>query len=315
MVSFCHRMHNNKCKKAKPLVKPPMRSRKKARQVTTLFHKYTREREIAARKGNAEAVQHWEQKIEEIGGREEYQRASQLNTSFHSTSKWVLAYLSNHQKWLTNGIIDDNKAAASLDETTRCDRGRKVRLLEVGAINTVLLHAAEKHYHKYLSVRAIDLRSSHEQIEEIDFFQLAYLHEDPNERYDAIVCSMVLNCVTTPEERGKMLWLLKNHLRPGGILFLTIPLLCLTQSPYMTKELFMELLAGSQGIGFEFVEKKESPKIAFFILRRPPLTPSSRRNDLCVKAEDKFNPRWKKMVKVRHGKKYRNPFAVVLLDK
>jgi 25S rRNA (adenine2142-N1)-methyltransferase len=311
MASFGRRQYNN-CKKAKPIVKPPMKSRKKARRVTTLFHKYTREREIAVREGDKLAIQDLDQKIVDIGGREEYQRASQLNTSFHSTSKWVLSYLLHNKNWLAEGIVDDTIDVKGGGTTTSTDRAkRKVKLLEVGAINTVLIEAAEKQYQKTLSVKAIDLRSSHEKIEEIDFFQLEYLHMDPNLRYDAIVCSMVLNCLTTPEERGKMLCLLRNHLRPGGILFLTIPLLCLTQSPYITKERFMNLL---EGMGLKVIESKESPKIAFFVLRQS-LSLRKEGPSIQVQVIDKtFSSRWGQMVKVRHGKKFRNPFAIVLLD-
>lgn len=313
------RCQYKKSKKAKPLVKPPMKSRKKARKVTTLFHKYTREREMAVREGKEFTVQELDRKIIEMGGREEYQRASQLNTSFHSTSKWVLSYLLHHETWLTEGIVDtttstpEDKGSRKTCPTNRTKR--KVRLLEVGAINTVLIEAAERHYSNTLSVRAIDLRSSHEKIEEIDFFQLEYLQEDPNFRYDAIVCSMVLNCLTTPEERGTMLGLLRNHLRPGGILFITIPLLCLTQSMYITKRLFLNLLLE---MGFDVLESKESPKIAFFILRRslPTVSGLSKKEGLSMQVKDRTNSsRWGMLVPVRRGKKFRNPFAIVVRNK
>ncbi|KAL7445805.1 hypothetical protein ACHAXM_011376, partial [Skeletonema potamos] len=51
-------------------------------------------------------VTKWKDKISEIGGREEYQRASQLNTSLFSTSKWVLGVL-GRWGWL-DGLSSDN---------------------------------------------------------------------------------------------------------------------------------------------------------------------------------------------------------------
>ncbi len=47
-------------------------------------------------------------------------------------------------------------------------------------------------------------------------------------RYDVIVVSMVINCVPTPQDRGRMLVMLKQMLEPGGLLFLTLPVSCLT---------------------------------------------------------------------------------------
>jgi len=314
MASLHRRRSNQKSKKAKPVAKPPMKSRKRARKITTLFHKYTRERDEAEKQGNSKAVQDWERKIQEIGGREEYQRASQLNTSFHSTSKWVLKHLSKQQNWLDSGVVD-NEGDDNEKDNSKVLR-RKVRLLEVGAINTELLQAANKR--QYLHVRAIDLRSSHELIEEIDFFQLEYLHADPDKRYDTIVCSMVLNCISTSEQRGNMLFILKDHLIPGsGLLFLTIPLLCLTQSPYITKDTFLDML-GSEGVGFEIIETKETPKIAFFILRRPTsknkISFGFSGGGVYSGTADEINPRWSKMVVVRQGKKFRNTFAVILTE-
>lgn len=57
---------------------------------------------------------------------------------------------------------------------------KRLRLLEVGAINTQLLRCP------WLLVRAIDLNSQHPDIEEMDFFDLL-----PEPVYDFVVSSMV----------------------------------------------------------------------------------------------------------------------------
>lgn len=294
-----------------PLAPPPaMRSRKKARVVTTLFHKFTRERDLAQFEGDETKVKEIEEKIEEIGGREAYQRASQLSTSFHSTSKWVLGYLARNG-WLY-GMIDGR--------ITRKDR-RPTNLLEVGAINTELLAAAKQTKRveqqdangettftdapKYrLSVKAIDLKSSHAGIDEVDFNQFPLKHADPTKRYDVIVCSMVINCVTTPEQRGLMLARLYHQLAPGGLCFFTLPRLCLTQSPYTSPKHFHQML--NDGVGFDIVESKNSPKVAFFILKRP-----LQRDE---KTNEKLNKKWTKSTLLNRGKKFRNSFAVVLVE-
>ena len=296
--------NNNKNKKPIPLAPPPaMRSRKKARIVTTLFHKYTRELDLA--EGNPTKVQEINHKIEEMGGREAYQRASQLSTTFHSTSKWVLGYLSRNG-WLYG-----------MENNMETNDRRQTKLLEVGAINTELLDTAKQTkrvqhknnkeeitFHdapKYkITVQAIDLKSSQSGIEEADFNVLPLKHSDPAQRYDVIVCSMVINCVTTPEQRGLMLTRLYHQLCPGGLCFFTLPRLCLMQSPYTSQSHFENLL--QDGVGFEIEETKNSPKVAFYVLKRP-------RDD---NTKEKLNSKWTKVNEINRGKKFRNTFAVIL---
>ena len=306
MKTMSSRTRNKK--RALPLAPPPaMRSRKKARVVTTLFHKYTRDRELALQQGDMDRVKECDIKIEEMGGRQEYQRASQLSTAHHSTSKWVIGELKK-SGWLygiPEGMHETTK------KTKRKVPRRKTRLLEVGAINTELLNAAKEKetdiegngtVSKYqLDVRSIDLQSSHDGIEEADFLTFPLCHRDLDQRHDVVVCSMVINCVPTPEQRGTMLTRLFHQLRPGGLCFLTLPKLCLTQSPFMTPQRFQSLLS-TAGVGFEVEETKESPKVSFFILRRP----------LDVPQETSLNPQWTTMHQINKGKKYRNRFAVIL---
>jgi 25S rRNA (adenine2142-N1)-methyltransferase len=294
-----------------PLAPPPhSQSRKKARQVTTLFHKYTRQREHAVSNGQDTAA--IDAAIEEMGGRREYQRASQVSTAFHSTSKWVLGCLAQNG-WLHGIVVDEpTDSVQSCDQSNNANSRRKrqrrlTRLLEVGAINTELLDAAaatkessnsEKKYR--LHVRAIDLHSMHRFIEEADFLTLP-VNRNLDERYDVIVCSMVLNCVAMPADRGEMMARLYHFLRPGGKVFLTIPKTCLNLSPFCHKQRFEQML---QAVGLEVEEQsKDTPKVAFFICKRP--------HSNTYPTED-FDPKWTKKTVIRRGKKYRNEFAVTL---
>jgi 25S rRNA (adenine2142-N1)-methyltransferase len=300
---------NRKRGKSAPLAPPPMmRSRKKARKVTTLFHKYTRERDTAQEQGKAVDVERLDRLIEEMGGRTEYQRASQVSTSFHSTSKWVLGVLSRNG-WL-HGIVTETKSESEPKLTNKKRPRRNTLCLEVGAINTELLDAAactvpEKEtgikVKKYrLHVNAVDIHSMHPGIEEADFLTIPIPSQKPEKRYDCIVCSMVLNCVTSPEKRGNMLARLYHFLRPCGLAFVTIPKLCLTLSPYTDLARFRALL---EAVGFEITETKESPKVAFFICRRP---------DALSESPVGLDPKWTKLARIRRGKKYRNDFSIVL---
>jgi 25S rRNA (adenine2142-N1)-methyltransferase len=300
---------NNRKKRPMPLAPKPNASRKKARQVTTLFHKLTQERDLELSQNNQTKVEQIDQQLEEMGGREEYQRASQLSASFHSTSKWVLGSLAR-SGWL-HGI--PLAAAGDEEDKKQKKRRRTTRLLEVGAINTELLDGAAQTVQsgstsemnkKYnLNVRAIDIHSMEKRIEEHDFLTLPYTSSNISERYDVIVCSMVLNSVTDPKDRGKMCAKLFHHLRPGGKLYLTVPKFCLTKSAFLTPGIFLEML-GKKGIGFVSEETKESPRLSFFILRRPEEERTTPLNKL-----------WKKQIIRRKGKKFPNQFSVVLNEK
>jgi 25S rRNA (adenine2142-N1)-methyltransferase len=275
-------------------------SRKRARHITTHFHALTRQ--CAVGQADASALE---------SNRQAYQRASQVSTSYFSTSKWVLSYL--HR----NGWLYGIRCGSSSSAPTR----RTTRLLEVGAINTQLLDAAEPistkegssleqahitHSTKKnnVQVRAIDLHSMDARIEQADFLTL-HLEPTVEERYDVVVCSMVINCVPTPEQRGRMLTKLYMAVRPGGLLFLTLPKTCLQHSPFLDRALFQELLV--QVIGWDVQETKETPKIAFYVLQRPVTAPDNGQEQA-----HKLDPKWSTLRRVFHGKKYRNDFSVII---
>lgn len=281
-----------KRRKAVPLIPPNNPSRKQARRITTLFHKYTRQLDAALAVGDQDKADTLERNIVGMGGRPAYQRASQVSTSYFSTSKkWVLGVLGRNG-WLHGIKVADEENTNATAE--RKKPRRTTRLLEIGAINTDLVVDATQKYSQ-LSVRAIDLNSMHPAIEEADFLQLPF-----DSTYDVLVCSMVLNCVTTAPERGKMMLRLSYFLESDGILFLTIPKSCLTLSAYMNKERFKDLLGVC---GLEVTDFNETPKIAFFQCRKVggPL--------------DDIASNWCVAPRLYRGKKFRNDFAVTFDEK
>jgi 25S rRNA (adenine2142-N1)-methyltransferase len=252
-----------------------------------------------------------------------------MNTSLFSTSKWVLGVL-GRWGWLDglpvssdieHGSGDEAKSRISHTRGTEKDkrvksRRRDVRVLEVGAINTQLIEAAARTRMKtdhnriervhLLDVKAIDIRSTDPRIQQIDFFDLPA--PDPCSLYDVVVNSMVINCVTTPDGRGRMLSLCFQHLRPGGVFFLTLPKLCLLQSKFMSRSYFEEIL--TRGVGFEIVHEvgRDSPKISFFVLRRP----TEERSDGNPSLIRRWDERFMRLPVLHRGKKFRNEFAVTL---
>jgi len=331
-VFYFAKMPKNNKKRPVPLAPPALKSRKKARKVTSLFHKLTQQMDRAKTKNDAEGIQRISEEIDDMGGREEYQRASQLSTKFHSTSRWVIKVMGS--KGWTNGLpIDEDDCEDSQDspevrKEPEVKERRAVQILEVGAINTELVDAARRtkrirkkkeHTSKgsdedgvpssqqyqnipmfNISVRAIDLRSTFADIEEKDFLQMPVQNEKKG-TYDVIVCSMVLNCVTTPEQRGEMLSLLYKQLRPGGLCFFTIPRLCINQSKFIDRKLFEELL--TDALGFVIDSQKETPKVAFWILKRP--------KDAAKKMV-KWNKKWESTPIIHRAQKFRNLFCVSL---
>jgi hypothetical protein len=83
--------------------------------------------------------------------------------------------------------------------------------------------------------------------------------------YDVVVNAMVINCVMDPEKRAEMLIRCRDHLVPGGLLFLALPSRCLDVSENLTRDLWEALLAA---IGFSFIDEKRTAKISFYLLRR-----------------------------------------------
>ena len=130
-----------KRRKDAPLVPPPIASRRVARRVTSEFHRLAQD---AARAPTAAGRAAAERVLEARRGR--YQEASALSTALHSTSRWVLRVLRRR------GVLG---AAANARPPTSSS-----------AVNTQLLDA------RGLAVRAIDVRSSMQRIERVDFFDL-----------------------------------------------------------------------------------------------------------------------------------------------
>jgi 25S rRNA (adenine2142-N1)-methyltransferase len=300
--------------------------------VTTQFHKLTRQRDQASEEGDETRAQELTRAIDDLGGRAEYQRASQVSTSFFSTSKWVLGYLSRngwiHGRPLSRCCtgVDQRGRDQPTSDTEDALRGsegelqrsprneqrkrverRPTRILEVGAVNLELFNAAKvnasaRSSRRGIVVRAIDLHAMHSEIEEVDFLEMSVSVRE-EDRYDVIVCSMVLNCVTSPTRRGDMICRLYHFLSPGGLCFLTIPRSCLTLSPYMSRSKFQEALKAT---GLELLETKESPKISFYVCRRPENvnSPSGATHGENISAFHQLNP-------IRQGRKYTNDFSVV----
>jgi len=186
--------------------------------------------------------------IESMGGLARYQAASVAATAAFRTSKFVFQQLEK----------------LGLRHRKGCE---KVPGLEIGAINTQLCTCP------WLNVRSIDINSQDRRIEQLDFFDVplpgfvdaeAGTASKPARRLGFIVNAMVINCVPSSILRGEMLARCREHLVPGGLMFLMLPKRCLDASPFMSRSLFDRALACS---GFrKILVQRETPKIAMFLL-------------------------------------------------
>lgn len=242
-------------------------SLRRARATTTRFHNLTCKLEQAKEPVEIARLQ---MELGQLGGRDEYQQASKLTTSRHRTARYVFATLTRL------GL--------------RPHRGqRPLTLLEIGAVNLDLVSTP------WLATRAIDVRSQHPRIEQVDFFALPQRRD-----FDVVVCAMVLNCVSNAEKRGDMLRGMREHLKPGGLAFLCLPRRCFEKSPFTTHRSFRALL---RCVGLETIHVKRSPSIIFICARAAAV-------DVALRPVNVSSP----SRVIAHGRGYTNNFAVLISE-
>lgn len=144
----------------------------------------------------------------------------------------------------------------------------------------------------------IDLHSQEPGvIEEQDFLRRPSPNGD-DDKFACISCSLVVNFVPTPEQRGEMMCRMCEFLKePNGndysVLFFVIPLPCVDNSRYCNLELF-DLIW--KKLGFEKLKYHQSNKLAYwllkwngsskvdmkFTLRKEELRKGTNRNNFCI---------------------------------
>jgi len=90
--------------------------------------------------------------------------------------------------------------------------------------------------------------------------------------FDIVVNAMVINCVFCPQQRARMLVMCRDHLVPGGLLYLALPHRCLDASRFFSRAMLHALL---RALGFALREEKRTPKISMFLLQRVDVLPAT----------------------------------------
>lgn len=145
----------------------------------------------------------------------------------------------------------------------------------------------------FKEIKRIDLNSQDPLILEQDFLKRPIPQSD-DDKFNLISCSLVLNFVPRAEDRGLMIKLFPKFLiSEGGYLFLVLPLPCIDNSRYITKDSLFEIFK-SQGL--HVVKEKETHKLHYVLFQWDGRT------------NDKFHF---KKEQVKMGGK-RNNFSIVL---
>ncbi|KAF8599617.1 nucleolus protein [Ceratobasidium sp. AG-I] len=244
---------------------------KATRAVIRRFHVLIRRRAILQKQTARDVVAELELRgveaeIESLGGLEKYQAMSAIGQGKDrgGGSEGVLI------QWLRDMGLDRSVKGKGKGKEVTVEEG-KLKLLEVGALKPDNYASCSS----WVSCTPIDLRSRHPDILEQDF--LRFDVDTHLGKLDVVSLSLVINFVPDAKDRGKMLQIAHDILRPsdtqlsqspnGGLLFLVLPTPCVTNSRYMTSERLISICAH---IGFALLQErcKAGGKVSYWLFAR-----------------------------------------------
>lgn len=174
----------------------------------------------------------------QLGGLKTYQAASSYAGSKEKggeTGKWCAKALEEH-----------------------LGRGKKnITLLDVGAISGT---SYEKF--SWIKTTSIDLNPQDPtKVLKYDFMEFPI----PEEKFDVIGLSLVLNFVGDLRQRSEMIKHAHQYLKPFGFLYIVLPLACVENSRYLDSNRFKSIL---NSLGFESLKQHNSSKLTFWLTQR-----------------------------------------------
>lgn len=119
--------------------------------------------------------------MEDMGGLDWYQKASQLGqskTRGGDSSKWLIQTLKSH----CNELVD------------QCNK--PIKVLDIGAVAP----DNYKPYNSWITAKPIDLNPQHPDIQKQDFLMMKPPAKD--DKFDIVCLSLVINFVGDPKDRG-----------------------------------------------------------------------------------------------------------------
>ncbi|KAF2490348.1 hypothetical protein BU16DRAFT_149949 [Lophium mytilinum] len=230
---------------------------KATRTLIRTHHRLQKQHATAVKAGEATRASQLEKEIEDNGGLKLYQVASIKGQSAErgGDSSRVLV------EWLREDGVLKGAQEKSAD-----DSSKSYAVLEVGALSPTNAIARTPKLH----ITRIDLNSQDPAIAQQDFMERP-LPEDPEDQFDVISLSLVLNYVPEAAARGEMLKRTCSFLRApsptapsqNGLpaLFLVLPAPCVNNSRYLTEE-YLVLIMSS--LGYQLKHKKLSAKLVYY---------------------------------------------------
>ncbi|KAI5481394.1 nucleolus protein [Pseudohyphozyma bogoriensis] len=134
----------------------------------------------------------------------------------------------------------------------------KLRLLDVGAITGTSFANW-----KWIDTTCIDLNPQAPHVQKYDFFDFPVPSQD--KLFDVVSLSLVVNFIGSLSKRGEILQHAHKYLKPTGLLYLVLPLPCLTNSRYCTHERLESILTTT---GWEKVRQHDSAKLTYWLCSR-----------------------------------------------
>jgi len=135
--------------------------------------------------------------------------------------------------------------------------------LEIGCLSAKNMISTSK---MFSNVVRIDLNSQSPLILQQDFMKRP-LPKNDNEKFNVISCSLVINFVPSPKERGDMLIRMTKFLKKPtsqcpSCLFFVLPLPCVANSRYFDRHLLDEIM---KSLGFRETFYYEAKKVAYWL--------------------------------------------------
>ena len=251
-----------------PIQHPKSLSSKTTRDLIRTHHTLHKKLTQALKSNNHDLAVSTRSQIDALGGLQQYQQASIIGQSSDrggDSTKLLMEWLSE--------IWSSPKTLAHTQSSNV--EVPKLRMLEVGALSP---HNACSRSN-FVEVERIDLHSQHPSILEQDFMlrPVPTAAKLPDEGFDLLSLSLVVNYVPEAIARGEMLRRVAQFLRksaqslPDGRdmgyfpgLFLVLPSSCIENSRYLDQH---RLNAIMESIGYIQVRMKMSKKLVYYLWR------------------------------------------------
>lgn len=168
----------------------------------------------------------------------------------------------------------------------------KLHALEIGCLSPLNRISTSGIFRE---VTKIDLNSQSHSILQQDFMERP-LPESENEKFNLISCSLVLNFVPSPKERGQMLKRITCFLKTPSTnnlssLFLVLPLPCIENSRYFNNDILSNIMSM---LGFTQVCYYAANKVAYWLfdwngkinnreqIKKREIASGSNKNNFCI---------------------------------